>query len=208
MQIKNGKIHNRISLLFFNATWNCYFKKTSNVLIELYNNNMTFVDSSLVKLSIELSDTTIYHVSVSYQNSADHGMINTQIKHTHDYDFSYTWVDLTEHREYCYCGLSRLSPHIVSPGAFQGGLNIAPYLLCGGFARIGEIYHDGIGNYPYTLNGSFILPNGIIVLEEADMEAYLNGTLVFINPNDNMDRNNSFIPCLIRKEDNYWSNLS
>ena len=28
-------------------------------------------------------------------------------------------------------------------------------------------------------NGSFILPNGVIVLEDEDLEAYLNGTLFF-----------------------------
>lgn len=30
-----------------------------------------------------------------------------------------------------------------------------------------------------TENGSYILPNGITVLAEADVEAYLNGTLRF-----------------------------
>ena len=30
-----------------------------------------------------------------------------------------------------------------------------------------------------TINGSYILPNGIIVLVDADIEAYENGTLVF-----------------------------
>ena len=30
-----------------------------------------------------------------------------------------------------------------------------------------------------TLNGSYILPNGIIVLVDEDIEAYFNGTLVF-----------------------------
>ena len=30
-----------------------------------------------------------------------------------------------------------------------------------------------------SLNGSYILPNGVIVLVDEDVEAYLNGTLVF-----------------------------
>ncbi len=34
-------------------------------------------------------------------------------------------------------------------------------------------------DYPHTENGSYILPNGIIVLVPEDEEAYLNGTLVF-----------------------------
>ena len=35
-----------------------------------------------------------------------------------------------------------------------------------------------------TSNGSYILPNGIIVLVDADIEAYLNGTLVFYDKDD------------------------
>ena len=30
-----------------------------------------------------------------------------------------------------------------------------------------------------TIKGSFILVNGVIVLEDEDLDAYLNGTLVF-----------------------------
>ena len=35
-----------------------------------------------------------------------------------------------------------------------------------------------------TLNGSYILPNGIIVLADEDAEAYYNGTLVFYKKGD------------------------
>ena len=34
-------------------------------------------------------------------------------------------------------------------------------------------------NLPHTDNGSFILPSGITVLVDADMEAYYEGTLEF-----------------------------
>ena len=30
-----------------------------------------------------------------------------------------------------------------------------------------------------SINGSYILPNGIVVLQEIDLESYENGTLVF-----------------------------
>ncbi|MBR2926650.1 MAG: hypothetical protein IKC31_03635 [Clostridia bacterium] len=36
---------------------------------------------------------------------------------------------------------------------------------------VGSIYH--------TANGSYILPNGVIVLVDEDIEAYLNGEPVF-----------------------------
>ena len=37
---------------------------------------------------------------------------------------------------------------------------------------------------PHTENGSYIMPNGIIVLMDEDVEAYINGTLEFIYPTD------------------------
>ena len=37
------------------------------------------------------------------------------------------------------------------------------------------------------VNGSYILKNGIVVLVDSDIEAYLNGTLVFYNQNDTSD---------------------
>ena len=40
---------------------------------------------------------------------------------------------------------------------------------------------------PHSENGSFILPDGIIVLADEDMEAYFNGTLEFIYPDDNLE---------------------
>lgn len=35
-----------------------------------------------------------------------------------------------------------------------------------------------------TRNGSYILPNGIIVLVDEDIEAFMNGTLVFYNKDE------------------------
>lgn len=35
-----------------------------------------------------------------------------------------------------------------------------------------------------SINGSYILPNGIVVLVEEDVEAYLAGTLQFYHPED------------------------
>ena len=35
-----------------------------------------------------------------------------------------------------------------------------------------------------SINGSYILPNGIIVLVDEDIEAYENGTLVFYDRDD------------------------
>ena len=53
------------------------------------------------------------------------------------------------------------------------------------FLNIIDDSHIGIMNInKYSINGSYILPNGIIVLVDADIEAYLNGTLVFYDKDD------------------------
>ncbi|MBP5550684.1 MAG: S8 family serine peptidase [Bacilli bacterium] len=167
-------------------------------------NQLTYTDlnnsSSIVKFNKSLLSGT-YYLRVKYQSSTQSGTINTQIKHNHSYTDHYVWKNLTEHKSYCACGEYTTSFHIVSPGAFQSGLLTAPCLLCNGPASFGGIIHDGIGGFPYTLNGSFILPNGVIVLVDEDFEAYMDGTLVFINPNENIDRSNTFIPCIIKKDD-------
>ena len=138
---------------------------------------------------------------VAYQNTSQSGTIYTSISyHSHSYDDHYVWKNTTEHKSYCACGSYITDFHIVSPDAFQNGNLFAFCLLCNGRAIFGGIIHDRMGGYPYTLNGSFILPNGVIVLDEDDMEAYLNGTLVFIDSNNNADRDNNHIEYYYKKE--------
>lgn len=42
---------------------------------------------------------------------------------------------------------------------------------------------------------------------DEDFEAYVNGTLVFINPNENIDRGYTFIPYVLRKEEDYFEKI-
>ena len=177
---------------------------SANTTIKLYDSNYNLLETKSKLLTKTLS-TGIYYVSIAYQSNTQSGTLYPLFKvHSgHSYDDHYQWTSLTNHKSYCSCGNYINDFHIVSPDAYQNGNQYAICLLCNGFASVGGTWHDGIGNYPYTLNGSFILPNGVIVLEEADMEAYLNGTLVFINPNENIDRVNNHIPCIIRREDKY-----
>ena len=106
----------------------------------------------------------------------------------HDYDYNYVWVDYRSHSACCECGktLPTLQPHAISSGSYKAGQKYAICLLCGGFAEMGfiqlNINSSSVNNV--TLNGSFILPNGVIVLQDEDIEAYLNGTLVFYNKNE------------------------
>ena len=200
--------------------------------VRLYDDHMQLVNinqtttGTYTNSFIKHLDSGIYYLRVAYIDTTQSGTIYTSIiNHTHTYYYNngndicsgcgytkvhqhsyndhYQWKSTTEHKSYCLCNGYITDFHIVSPDAYQNGNQFAICLLCHGIASFGGIIHDGIGGFPYTLNGSFILPNGVIVLVDEDFEAYLNGTLIFINPNENIDRGNNHIPYIIRREDEY-----
>ena len=101
---------------------------------------------------------------------------------THDYDMNYEWISYTLHNVECSCGESETTqPHAVASGSYNTGQRFATCLLCGGLAEMGfvQLTINSSSVTRVTINGSFILPNGVIVLEDEDLEAYLNGTLFF-----------------------------
>lgn len=133
-------------------------------------------------------DIVPQNYSVSQLNSYNHLVTNqaTGLSYSfteqHSYNDSYIWFSYTTHRENCACGADRLAGHAVAAGSFNGG-QYATCLRCGGPASMGFIDPFSVNELPTSINGSFILPNGIIVLAEADYDAYFNGTLVFNYPN-------------------------
>ncbi len=154
-----------------------------------------------------LTNNKRYYLRVAYDDSSQIGTITTSIsRHTqHSYDDHYVWTSLTNHKSYCNCGSYINSPHVVSSSAYLSGLPSVPCLLCHGLASVSQIIHQSIEDYPYTPNGSFILPNGVIVLVDEDIEAYLNGTLVFVNGGLMANSDNINIPnhYAIKKKETY-----
>ena len=100
---------------------------------------------------------------------------------THDYDRNYEWVDYTMHSAECCCGAKATQGHAVASNAFANGKRYATCLICGGLAERGFVQLNALSaEVQYvTNNGSYILPNGVIVLVDEDIELYLNGTLEF-----------------------------
>ena len=203
--------YNKLYKLVVTSSNTYYINLTSNnnITTKLYDSNYQLLNSSNGLISRYLNSGSTYYLSVEYNNSSWMGTIYTNITadSSHQHSYTYVWNSYTKHTKQCTCGDSSLKSHVVDANAFNNGQQYATCMVCGGLASVG-INPRSNNNYSYTLNGSFILPNGVIVLVEEDYEAYMNDTLVFINPNDNIDRGNSFIPCLIRKEDNYWINVS
>ena len=101
-------------------------------------------------------------------------------EHEHTYGTSYEWISDKSHTAYCVCGESHIEGHVVSATAFPiNGRKIC--LLCRGLASEG-FSQMAVGSLPHTENGSYITPDGITVLADEDIEAFLNGTLEFIYP--------------------------
>ena len=106
-----------------------------------------------------------------------------EAEHTnHVYSHQWKKYDNTYHIEQCGCGATGTHKALHAIRASEIELGKAPCIGCGGMIRISPI--DGftpvIQNVQkVSINGSYILPNGVIVLVDEDVEAYYNGTLVF-----------------------------
>ena len=82
----------------------------------------------------------------------------------------------------CLCGWfgTNRAAHVIRSTDVVG--RTAPCIGCGYLVTIdpfgppGQIIHNV---QKVSVNGSYILPSGIIVLVDEDVEAYENGTLVF-----------------------------
>ncbi len=102
--------------------------------------------------------------------------------HVHSYGNG-TYRNHSMHLARCECGLTRLETHYVRGSDIVDGR----YATCLGCNHELDLLVDQaeIGIYSVmkvSVNGSYILDNGIVVLADADLTAYLNGTLQFYDP--------------------------
>lgn len=137
------------------------------------------------------SATSFYTIVIAYQTATPltGGYYSTSINfekpdHTHSYD-SCVYMNNLSHKTVCVCGaVGSIGAHYVVGGPAPGETT-AP---CGGCGYDMDLSDDGgLGIMSITqvsINGSYILPNGIVVLVEEDIEAYLAGTLQFYHPED------------------------
>lgn len=130
-----------------------------------------------------------YYVSESHSHNYiinNSGYCGCGIATSHTYNHHYDSYSNQQHKSYCSCGSYTLDSHSVDASSIYHyhGHAYAPCMYCGEVVEIGGngplipiIYGN---NYlMVTNNGSYILTNGIYVIEPADMESFINGTLVF-----------------------------
>ena len=113
-----------------------------------------------------------YSINYAYSNYHQHS-------YTMQY-YNYKWHKLT-----CECGQTTGSTQVHT--ILQSEIINGRYAECLGchhlldlnsdMALVGGINSDSVTQV--SINGSYILPSGIVVLVDEDLDAYLNGTLVF-----------------------------
>ena len=144
---------------------------------ELYNEDLDVIMSGnkhSETVGFQVAAGT-YYLRMNFETyNADVGQVNVSVtnEHTHSYTHHYIWKSDMTHWSYCSCGNEISQPHVVSSS------HSTICMLCRGMAG-GGLLNSIPGDLPHTGNGSYILPNGIIVLAPEDEEAYLNSTLEF-----------------------------
>jgi len=178
------------------------FTISSSMALEvtLYDSNFNKINIAQTSTNGGLSKTFSYYLSVgtyylqsNYVSSTSSGVISISIvgePHTHYYT-NWIYKDRISHIEVCECGNIGVNTeaHMISPADL-----LKTKARCIGCNALLDIGGNGdIGMVPgifstncriVTEKGSYVLPNGIIVLVEDDIEAYLNCTLIFYDEDD------------------------
>lgn len=103
-------------------------------------------------------------------------LIHEEFEHT----YSYTSNGSSWHTVTCSCGETSTQPHVINVREDNG--RYANCIQCGHLVDLGTDIVIGmmsLNDLSRSENGSYILSDGTVVLVEVDIEAYLNGTLVF-----------------------------
>ena len=142
----------------------------------------TATNGGLTKTFSYYLSVVTYYLQSNYVSSTVSGTISVSIDgepHTHSYGDTYLWKDGTTHFSKCECGLFITEAHVVLSTTSN------KCLLCNGSVDHGlvEININSSQVRMITVNGSYILPNGVIVLVYEDLKTYLNGTLIFYDKN-------------------------
>lgn len=129
--------------------------------------------------------------SETYHNITQHKCVNQVdgLEYTcyeeHAYD-TYVYLNENSHQTRCACGaIGGTSRHTLSISNVTPGVHFAPCMECGYLLDLRDDYYNSIVSITQvSINGSYILPSGIVVLVDEDIQAYLDGTLVFYHPDN------------------------
>lgn len=133
-------------------------------------------DATVLNINLSHNCTNNYKYSNAYNTTATHCPceFNFHPSHSHIYSNSYAWKNTTYHSAFCICGNFQLQRHAVISGS-------TTCVKCNGKADTGFIGNNALSYQKFMVskNGSYVCPNGVIVLVKEDLENYLNDSLVF-----------------------------
>ena len=178
-----------------NRFYNYKFKVSGTVEIR----QPVLLDSSLTEKSISVTASTdkkkyefstylssgTYYIRTDLASSDASGRIDLQISGPNHNCLRWTYSSTSDHSGTCtICSKILTESHYISHADATDGDNYATCLGCNRRLDLRQdiaIVEPGSTSLKVTLNGSYILPSGIVVLVAEDMEAYLNHTLIFYN---------------------------
>lgn len=174
-----------------NSVCNFTITSTNALSVTLYDSNFneiniypTSTNSNTSVTLYKILNSGVYYLKVNYAVLGSFGNINVSVSSAHDHVVNY-WFYYSNiaHRGRCSCGDFVVESHVVKVSEIVD--NKAPCLGC--LTMLDLRYdqaHPVSNTQKVSVNGSYILPNGIIVLVDEDIDAYYDGTLVFYNKDD------------------------
>ncbi|MBQ7387104.1 MAG: hypothetical protein IJW03_02945 [Clostridia bacterium] len=123
---------------------------------------------------------------LEYVFDETHNFVNNECTecgflHTHEYG-PYVYFNNHTHIRYCNCGGYQTAGHYISEN--ETGNRFVRCLGCRAMLDLSEDVTSDLMSIitQVSANGSYILPSGIVVLVDEDIQAYLDGTLQFYHP--------------------------
>lgn len=138
---------------------------------------LIYANESTTDLSVRI-DIVLESDNVSGQE--EEGALAFELVHEHCWD-SCVYLNQLLHQDICVCGeTGETGRHYVTGG---NGDDWVPCAGCGYLLDMRHDIHEGIMSITQvSVNGSYIRSDGIVVLVDEDIEAYLAGTLQFYHP--------------------------
>lgn len=145
----------------------CVFALTLDFNIEHTHSNNYAVTKTI-------NDTTTTHYYCYHEENI--AMLDHKIER-------YVKYSNEKHKAICSCGYYELRPHAIKHGSSYviNGRKYANCINCGARVDLGKAIVIGDGQLTLrpiiSANGSYVLPNGMLIIVEEDLQDYINGTL-------------------------------
>lgn len=189
--------NNQFKLVFYNSDGTLVYQTELFTSTLQYNQTYTYSMSSANWNAVLSNFTNVADINIVVQGFHSalpiSGPYNSKYvylsidftEHSCDYSYRYLPYNSSKHKSICSCGNYVLRPHAVSAS------EVGRYKTCIDCGYLVDTYSEIVIVGPYSFNntlnsdnGSYTLPNGVIILIDNDIEPYLNGTLVLYFKDD------------------------